>query len=185
MTSPSAVPRPMAPPDLAGLLAPARRGTAAAEAPAPATGQAPARLASRPEAPVPPPGEELTGPDGDGARQYLRTISVYLPRSLHRASAAAAAAQGTTRTALILRALNSTHELIGAELAGASTGGADLFDIPQDRAAAEPQAQTTIRVTDAQLAVLQRLAARHGVNRSKLVATALRLHLPGAPPRGA
>jgi len=53
----------------------------------------------------------------------------------------------------------------------------DLFAVPQNKATSEPSVQTTIRVTDAQYAAIAALVAEHHTNRSRLVTTALELHL--------
>ena len=115
-------------------------------------------------------------------RQYLRIKSVYLPRSLHQRLGEYATAQKTTRTALILAAVNHTHSRLGSYLAtgsgpSGSASGNDLFDIPQLKKDAEPAVQTTIRITDRQHQAIEALVAQLGTNRSQLVAAALRLYL--------
>ena len=115
-------------------------------------------------------------------REYLRTKSIYLPRSLHQRLGEFATARKTTRTALILTAINQTHSQLGAYLASenASAGGGgreDLFDIPQDKKDTEPAVQTTIRITDRQHQAIETLIEKLGANRSQLVAAALRLYL--------
>jgi chemotaxis protein histidine kinase CheA len=115
-------------------------------------------------------------------RQYLRIKSIYLPRSLHQRLGQQAISRKTTRTALILTAVNQTHSRLGSYLATetASSGGGghdDLFDIPQHRKDAEPAVQTTIRVTDRQHQAIENLVAELGTNRSRLVAAALTLYL--------
>ena len=95
-------------------------------------------------------------------REYLRTKSIYLPRSLHQRLGEFATARKTTRTALILTAINQTHSQLGAYLASenASAGGGgreDLFDIPQDKKDTEPAVQTTIRITDRQHQAIETL----------------------------
>jgi len=128
--------------------------------------------------------DEEAGPsvthDAQQGRQYLRSITIYLPRSVHRSAGREAAARNTTRTALILAAINATHQQIGHVLSSSTretVSKSDLFDIPQDRAVTEPSAQTTIRVTDSQFEAIENLVAEHETNRSKLVTAALRLHL--------
>lgn len=112
------------------------------------------------------------------ARFYLQTISISLPRSVHERLGDAAIEQGSTRTALILTAVNATHQTLGAALANESDLATDeLFVIPQNRQRAEPTVETTIRVTDSQLGALQKLVADHSTTRSKLITTALLLHL--------
>jgi hypothetical protein len=115
-------------------------------------------------------------------RQYLRIKSIYLPRSLHQRLGEQAIARKTTRTALILTAINQTHSRLGSYLAAGSpsasrTGGDDLFDIPQDKKDTEPAVQTTIRVTDRQHQAIENLVEVLGANRSQLVAAALSLYL--------
>jgi hypothetical protein len=105
---------------------------------------------------------------------------VYLPRSTHQAVAEKAEAAGTTRTALILAAVNATHEDLGAAPGDdehVEGGGGDLFDIPQRKAPSELTVQTSIRVTDRQLKAIDDLVARHGMNRSRLLTKALKLYL--------
>lgn len=112
-------------------------------------------------------------------REYLRSIAVYLPRSVHQHLRAQAVARGTTATALMLEAVNSTHDRLTAPLAKVQIkdDGANLFDIPQARTVSEPTMQTTIRVTDSQHQALAALATTYDVNRSQLITAALRLYL--------
>jgi len=124
-------------------------------------------------------------------RQYLRSIAVYLPRSLHQALRLEAARANTTATALMLAAVNRTYERIteglaldgsegeATEFSPSSVASRDLFTVPQARRATEPTVQTTIRVTDSQHQVLNTLAAEHGIARSTLLAAALRLYIAG------
>lgn len=112
-------------------------------------------------------------------REYLRSVMVYLPRSIHQKLRTRADDEGTTATALILAAVNATHTQLGDLLTRADTkqhhaNPGDLFAVPQVRHVAEPRVQTTIRVTDAQHRALGDLTAQHHTNRSKLVVTALR-----------
>ena len=121
------------------------------------------------------PGDTGTTPSG---RQYLRTIALYIPRSLHRTLGERADATGTTRTALILTAVNQRHQDLPSALRiSADATAGDLFDIPQQRADKEPSVHTTIRVTDRQLTAIDHLVQQLETNRSALVAAALRLHL--------
>lgn len=115
-------------------------------------------------------------------RQYLRIKSIYLPRSLHRRLGEQATSRKTTRTALILTAINQTHNQLGSYLAtdiGSSAGGEidDLFDIPQRKKDTEPAMQTTIRITDRQHQAIETLVEKYGTNRSQLVTAALMLYL--------
>lgn len=145
--------------------------TSAAAGTAPAQPKRPPRTAAS--------SKPTLGPE-PGRRQYLRSIAVYLPRSVHQQLRAQAAARGTTATALMLGAVNSTHDRLADTLARAQVdedGGHNLFDIPQARGVSEPAVQTTIRVTDSQHQALAALAATHDVNRSQLIAGALRLYL--------
>ena len=123
-----------------------------------------------------------TEPSQTPGRQYLRIKSIYLPRSLHKRLGEQATSRQTTRTALILTAINHTHSQLGSYLAtdGASSGGGgvdDLFDIPQHKKDAEPAVQTTIRITDQQHQAIETLVEKHGTNRSQLVTAALMLYL--------
>ncbi len=191
---------PMPTPDLAGLLArvPAPPQTASVPAPPPTnesvalaegggnesvpTDHRPAPLAARDRSRS----SKANKPPGHtkAPRQYLRSMAVYLPRSLHQQLRQEAAVRDTTATALLLAAVNGTHERVGDALAqSVETSGGDrnLFDIPQSRRPGEPTVQTTIRVTDGQHQVLNNLASTHGVNRSQLITTALRLYLGALP----
>lgn len=123
--------------------------------------------------------EPKPAPPAVPAREYLRSVMVYLPRSLHQQLRTRAQDDQTTATALILGAVNATHARLGQLLTrvettqhGARPG--DLFAVPQERQAAEPRVQTTIRVTDAQFQALNDLTAQHHVNRSKMIVTAVR-----------
>ena len=118
----------------------------------------------------------------NSGRQYLRIKSIYLPRSLHQRLGQEAISRQTTRTALILTAINNTHSRLGTYIAtdGGSFGGAsinDLFDIPQHRKDVEPAVQTTIRITDRQHQAIETLVEKYGTNRSQLVTAALMLYL--------
>ena len=191
----SAQPSPMQTPDIGGLLRrpagqarPATVPSAVAEPeplPQPATTATarPRKQTARPQtvetARVEPPGRRAPARAETG-RQYLRSIAVYLPRSLHQQVRTAATRQGTTATALMLAAVNSTHDRLAEAFARHSaepSAAGDLFEIPQARRVAEPTVQTTIRVTDSQHRTLSELAANHEVNRSQLLATAVRLYL--------
>lgn len=187
-------PSPMPTPDLAGLLAKPPRlpnrsqptseppvepaPTTIAAPPAETSAAAPKRVALastkprqlKPERPD----------DSAPRRQYLRSIAVYLPRSTHQAVAEKAEAAGTTRTALILAAVNATHKDLGVAPPDddhVDEGVGDLFDIPQRKAPSELTVQTSIRVTDRQLKAIDDLVARHGLNRSRLLTKALKLYL--------
>ena len=121
-------------------------------------------------------------PPQTSGRQYLRIKSIYLPRSLHQRLGEQAISRNTTRTALILTAINHTHSQLGTYLAtaGRSSGGGgidDLFDIPQHKKDAEPAVQTTIRITDRQHQAIESLVEKYGTNRSQLVTAALMLYL--------
>ena len=121
-------------------------------------------------------------PSQTSGRQYLRIKSIYLPRSLHQRLGEQANSRKTTRTALILTAINHTHGELGTYLAtdGGSSGGGgvdDLFDIPQHKKDVEPAVQTTIRITDRQHQAIETLVEKYGTNRSQLVTAALMLYL--------
>ena len=123
-----------------------------------------------------------TEPSQTSGRQYLRIKSIYLPRSLHQRLGEQAISRKTTRTALILTAINHTHSQLGSYLAtaGGSSGAGgvdDLFDIPQHKKDAEPAVQTTIRITDRQHQAIETLVEKYGTNRSQLVTAALMLYL--------
>ena len=201
-------PRPMVTPDLAGLLAkPPRPRPAPAEpvadlgdtdtslppqagrqATSPTESRAHTSLDPAPTPPQPasaamsrtrrsrtaepPPRTETPG------REYLRSMPISLPRSLHRRLAERARSDGNTRTAIILTAVNRSHDSIGVALNPPPVpSGNDLFDIPQRGPRKEPSVETTIRVTDRQQSAIEALAETHHVNRSRLICTALEVYL--------
>jgi chemotaxis protein histidine kinase CheA len=125
-------------------------------------------------------GKPSSAQDSGDQRQYLRSITIYTPRSVHRTVGLVAGERKTTRTALILAALNATHQQIGKVLTSskATAGDRDLFAVPQSRVATEPSVQTTIRVTDSQFDAIENLVAEHATNRSRLVTAALQKYLP-------
>lgn len=195
MSSPHKMPTP----DLAGLLTARRpaapRPTLGEEAPAAVASDRPAvretvvaaRSAARGTADVVaddsqsedagPPVEDTTDL-ATSDRVYRRSITVYLPRNLHRRVGVAAAASGTTRTAVMLDAINRTHSQLGSALQEpVPSSGQDLFAVPQARSAPAPSVQTTLRVTDEQYAALEGLTRKHAVNRSRIMTTALVLVL--------
>lgn len=118
--------------------------------------------------------------DAGGRRQYLRTKAVQLPRSVHRRVTEEAARRGTTGTALMLTAINSTYRLLPAALRERQRPAGSLFDIPQDRLAQEPTVQTTLRMTDTQLEAINELVTANSTNRSRLFGVAISLFLDGA-----
>lgn len=196
--------RPMPTPDLAGLLSKPARPARASDPIGPPTSSKttdpettavepaePSRAEPKPESTLTPTGiagpprprsvstSAVTEPAGSTGRQYLRSIALYLPRSMHKRVAEQASARGTTRTALILTAVNRTHSRLAPAFASEErAGGGDLFDIPQQKTVKEPSVQTTIRVTDRQIAAIDELVTQNATNRSRLIATALTLYLP-------
>lgn len=115
--------------------------------------------------------------DAGGKRQYLRTKAVQLPRSVHRRLTEEASVRGTTATALMLTAINSTYHLLPEALRETQRPVGSLFDIPQDRLAQEPTVQTTLRMTDAQLDAINGLVTANSTNRSRLFGVAISLFL--------
>lgn len=192
-------PKPMTTPDLSGLIKSKVRRPPVPSAPVPAAQAAPAveqQSPSRPDrekvtrapnpattsAPPRPAAAPRKAPVGEERRppaKYTRSISLYLPRSIHAALAQRAADTGQTRTAMILRAVNTHHEDLQAWLddQGSTPVVGGLFDVPQDARATEPVVQTALRVTDAQLAAMDELASQLGVRRSHVMVAALRASL--------
>ena len=127
--------------------------------------------------------KSLVGPSAEiestrPVRQYLRSITIYVPRRVHEALLSEAGQQQTTMTALILQAVNSTHDRIAQILlAEQAAGVGDLFDVPQLKSVREPSVEVKVRVTDRQLAALQGLVDANATSRSKLVTTALLVEL--------
>lgn len=111
-------------------------------------------------------------------RQYLQSMAVSLPRSLHLRLADRARQDGITRTSVILTAVNDAHDTLDSALNAAPVDrGSELFDIPQRRTRKEPSVETTIRVTDRQQTAIEGLANTHGVNRSRVISAALEIYL--------
>lgn len=113
------------------------------------------------------------------ARVYLQSITVYVPRTVAQRLTAEAGAAGLTRTAFILQAVNATHTHVAKANEVVQPGVADgnLFAVPQaQRPSRSPSVQTTIRVTDDQLAGLNNLAAQAGISRSRVIAACLDLY---------
>ena len=137
--------------------------------------------------PVPPqltPRNTQTSLEDAGARrQYLRTKAVQLPRSVHQRVTEEAARRGTTATALMLTAINSTYHLLPDALRKTTRPVGSLFDIPQDRLTQEPTVQTTLRMTDAQLEAINALVTVNSTNRSRLFGVAINLFLDGGAAR--
>jgi hypothetical protein len=78
----------------------------------------------------------------------------------------------------MLMSVNETHTRLPELLAQEPAPRGALFDVPQARAPKlEPDTQTSLRVTDQQLAVLDALAAEHQTNRSKVLAAAVDVFL--------
>lgn len=191
-------PQPMKTPDLSGLIKakprraptpPAERTThVVSEQPSsPAEATATPEQPAEPELPKPakrPAADHAPGRSRSQIAQprYTRSISLYLPRSIHATLATRATDTGQTRTAIILRAVSTHHrELrawIGDDNAAPTAGG--LFDVPQDARSTEPVVQTALRVTDAQLAAMDELARQLGVRRSHIMVAALRAELAGS-----
>ncbi len=164
-------------PNLAGLLAkprPARKVLALTEsavapqpeaiAPADDSDLAvPPELASvEDDGQRPTAGKPISAQDSGDQRQYLRSITIYTPRSVHRTVGLVAGERKTTRTALILAASNATHQQIGEALTSSkmTAGKRDLFAVPQSRVATEPSVRTTIRITDSQFDAIENLVSR-------------------------
>lgn len=111
---------------------------------------------------------------GNGVpRRYVRTISLYLPRSVYQRLLTEAEQRQMSRTALLLTSVNEVHELLPELLAEKPAPRGPLFDVPQARAAKEePNTQTSMRVTDQQLTILEALAKQHNTTRSRVLAAA-------------
>jgi hypothetical protein len=111
--------------------------------------------------------------EDEDTRRYLRTMTVYLPRSTYRRLQVEAERRQMSRTALLLIAVNEMHDRLPELLAEAPLPRGALFDVPQARAPkVEPNTQTSIRVTDQQLSILEALGKQHGTTRSRVLAAA-------------
>lgn len=190
-------PKPMKTPDLSGLIKAKPRRAPTTPPPADRTTHvvserpaSPAEAEDTPARPAEPEPRKLARhPAADhtpgrsksqiAQPRYTRSISLYLPRSIHATLASRATDTGQTRTAIILRAVSTHHRdlraWIGDDNGVPATGG--LFDVPQDARATEPVVQTALRVTDAQLTAMDELARQLGVRRSHIMVAALRAEL--------
>jgi len=158
---------------------PVRASESAAKMASRASGRAEAAPSSAKFAERPAPAPPKPVPAGDESRRPLRSIAIYLPRSVHIMLGDWAKAQNVTRTAVILTAVDQTHERLGDALAPEQIRPGGLFAIPQAKAAStgEGSVETKIRVTDSQVAVLDSLAETYTTSRSRLIATAVRLYI--------
>lgn len=113
------------------------------------------------------------GIDTEDSRRYLRTMTVYLPRSTYRRLQVEAESRQLSRTALLLISVNEVHDRLPDLLAETPRPKGALFDVPQARAPKEePNTQTSIRVTDQQLSILEALAKQYGTTRSRVLCAA-------------
>lgn len=153
----------------------------------PAMGPATKPAVVNPHADAAPPAWDVT--DGNVYPEatdhvYLVPRQVYLPRSVHMRAKSYAAESGMSVTEMIVTALSDMYTAVPAyvqrEKAQESPVGLDLYAIPQRaRRTRQPdrQVQTSIRITDEQLAAMDRLALQYGLNRSRLLGVCLQLWL--------
>lgn len=136
-----------------------------------------------------------TGDVGDGLVEeqiYLVPRQVYLPRSTHANAKRYGLETGMSVTEMIVTAVSDMHAAVGPYLRHErdqqrKTEGSGIYPIPQSRRrkrTADSQVQTSVRITDLQLDVMDKLAQRYGINRSKLLAVCLRLWLLEKIPSG-
>lgn len=110
-------------------------------------------------------------------------VIVYLPVSLRDRLRQSTVKRSLTYTSLVLEALDATHDRLDVLLSGRQTNPrpGSLFTGPTGHSrprGAEPQVQVSLRLTQNDLGVIDRLALEHqAVNRSALVATALEAYL--------
>lgn len=170
------------PPDraagLTGLLTPAPRTLPAAESP-----PAPAEQPTSPRAGQRAPRPRAERPaDRDGASSRPLVVIVYLPATLRDRLREAAARQAATYTAMVLQAVDATHQRLEGLLAVnrpasrpqslfSGSGGTRTRN-------AEPHVQVSLRLTRTDLEVIDRLVVeRQAPNRSALIATCLAAYL--------
>lgn len=111
-------------------------------------------------------------------RRYIRTISLYLPRSVYQRLVAEAERRQMSRTALLLTAVNEVHDQLPGLLAEKPAPRGPLFDVPQARAPKEePNTQTSMRVTDQQFTILEALAKQYNTTRSRVLEAAFGAYL--------
>lgn len=156
-----------------------RSGTVSAPDPgdAPSEPSAPTTRAPNPPTtkPAPPAPERSTSP--------LRDMSFTTPLSIRERLRRAASDPHTTKGAVVLAAVEANVDqlidLVEAERATSPATG-NLFPDPAMtlRAAGEPRVPESLRLTERNLGVLDRLVATTGAeNRSQLLTAALRAHL--------
>jgi len=158
---------------------PVRASESAAKAASRASGRVEAVPSSAQFADRPAPASPKLVSTADESRRPLRSMAIYLPQSVHIMLGDWAKAQNVTRTAVILTAVDQTHERLGDALAPEQIRPGGLFAIPQAKAAStgEGSVETKIRVTNSQVAVLDSLAETYATSRSRLIATAVRLYI--------
>ena len=120
--------------------------------------------------------------EAEGARV---TSIVYVPGDVLERLRRARAATGLTYTQLTLDAIDGTHTVLGDIVAKATEPTArpagSLFSGPSSApATVNAKVQITLRPRRSDAAVIDRLAADFGTNRSQLVSLALDAHLPRA-----
>lgn len=180
-TSPTSAPA-GSPPDrslkLTGLLAPPPQ-TAPQDGVAAGAGPRTRPAKARPRADVR--DSQEVAPQQDGERALV--VIAYLPVSLRETLRKAADDRSITYTAIVLDALDDTHDQLGVLLGdrqGAPRAGS-LFSGRGGRSRPrhdEPHVQVSLRLTRSDLSVIDKLVAAHNAaNRSALIATALRAHL--------
>ena len=102
---------------------------------------------------------------------WRRSVGFSIPRDVHIAAMQSAKSTGTTLTAWLLNALNSHHGELEQRLARAAEGGGGLFAVPQQQTS-RPRVQSTMRITDEQYDVMERLADQLNTTRSGLLTAA-------------
>lgn len=168
-------------PDLAGALSRVQKPTA----PAPKAASTPTpgpRIETVTPAADPPPTDRAAKPRskpatttavGERGTEILwrRSVGFSIPRDVHIAAMQSAKSAGTTLTAWLLNALNSHHGELEQRLARAAESGGGLFAVPQHQTS-RPRVQSTMRVTDEQYDVMERLADQLNTTRSGLLTAA-------------
>jgi hypothetical protein len=139
------------------------------------------------ERPTPPAARSKTSPQPTSATRQgkgaIRPVVVYLPAALRGRLRAAATAETTTHTDLVLAALDATHSQLAGRFSAADPAPSSLFAAQGRRRRRqrqdEPQVQVSLRPVSDDLAVIDGLVETVGASsRSAMIAAALDLYLP-------
>ena len=168
-------------PDLGQLLAP-RRPAAPEPAPAaPATGTTPERAAPGPSPDAVE--EPVVQPEAPGPANRVRPTSVHIPTAVTARVAAERERSGRSNGEIVIAALEATHARLGELLGdGEPPAAGNLFGprraTRSTRDLQGPLTPLSVRLLEADYAVLDALVAQHGAfSRGHLISAALTSYL--------